>query len=55
MHRHARLQSLGILVLHFSPRQIRQEPQEVVATIRAALSNRRGQPIPTIRTVSAAA
>jgi hypothetical protein len=55
MRRHARLQALGILVLHFSPRQIRDEPREVLATIREALDTRRGHRGTSIRTVSAAA
>jgi hypothetical protein len=54
MGRHARMTSLGILVLHFSPRQIREEPHDVLATIRTALLSRRGQPTPRIRAVPAA-
>lgn len=54
MRRHARMTALGILVLHFTPRQIREEPQQVLDTIRAALSSRRGQQAPAIRTVLAA-
>lgn len=53
MRRHARMTALGILVLHFTPRQIREEPQEVVGAIRAALSVRKGQPAPRVRTVPA--
>lgn len=37
MRRHARLSAQGILVLHFTPRQIRTERAQVIATIRAAL------------------
>lgn len=44
MHRHARMSACGIMVLHFSPRQIRFESAMVVATIRAALSTGRGAP-----------
>jgi hypothetical protein len=44
MHRHARMSACGIMVLHFSPRQIRFESAMVVATIRAALSTGRGVP-----------
>ena len=54
MRRHARMSAVGILVLHFTPRQIREEPVEVLATIRAALANRRGAAIPPIRTLPAA-
>jgi very-short-patch-repair endonuclease len=44
MRRHARMTAYGIVVLHFSPRQIRSEPVTVVATIRAALSSVRTKP-----------
>jgi len=52
MRRHARLTALGILVLHFSPRQIRTEPDVVVAAIRAAIQA--GSPVPGLTTVPAA-
>lgn len=52
MQRHARLTALGILVLHFSPRQIRTEPEVVVAAIRAALHT--GSPVRGLTTVAAA-
>jgi very-short-patch-repair endonuclease len=52
MRRHARMTACGIVVLHFSPRQIRSEPATVVATIRAALSNVRTEPT-GIRTLPA--
>ena len=52
MRRHAALTALGILVLHFSPRQIRTEPDEVAAAIRAALQA--GSPIPRLTTCPAA-
>ena len=48
MQRHAVLTALGILVLHFSPRQIRTEPEMVVAAIRSALQS--GSPVPRITT-----
>lgn len=36
----------GIIVLHFTPRQIREEPARVVAEIRAALAaGRRRDPL----------
>ncbi len=54
MRRHDRMSAHGILVLHFTPRQIREEPADVLATIRDALGSRRGQPVPPIRTVLAA-
>jgi len=54
MRRHGRMTAHGILVLHFTPRQIREDPDDVLATIRDALGGRRGQPVPSIRTVVAA-
>jgi len=53
LRRHDRMTAAGILVLHFTPRQIRGEPDQVLATIRAALVRRRGAAIPAIRTVPA--
>jgi very-short-patch-repair endonuclease len=49
MARHARLTSLGILVLHFTPSQIRSEPEQVLQVIRQTLISRRGQPALAIR------
>ncbi len=54
MRRHARMTSLGILVLHFSPRQVRREPAEVLAAIRSALRSRAGQRPAGIQTLPAA-
>ena len=54
MRRDARMTALGILVLHFSPRQIRDEADEVLTTIRNALNRRQGQAAPPIRTLPAA-
>ena len=54
MRHHARMTSLGILVLHFSPRQVRGEPAEVVAAIRSALRSRAGQRLAGIQTLPAA-
>jgi hypothetical protein len=48
MRRHARMTSLGILVLHFSPNQIRHKPEEVLRTIKTTLKNRQGHPAPPI-------
>lgn len=53
MRRHSRMTAHGILVLHFTPRQIREEPDDVLATIRDALGSRRGQPVPSIRAIPA--
>jgi hypothetical protein len=47
MERHARMAAAGIRVLHFSPRQIRSEPDVVIARIREAL--RTGAPNPRIQ------
>jgi very-short-patch-repair endonuclease len=38
MRRHAELSARGLMVLHFSPKQLRQEPQRVAATVRATLA-----------------
>ncbi len=38
MRRHARMSTHGILVLHFSPRQIRTDPARAIATIRDTLA-----------------
>ena len=54
MRRNARLGALGIQVLQFSPRQIRDEPAQVVGIIRGAIERRRGQRPPAIRTLPAA-
>lgn len=44
MRRHDRLVAHGVLLLHFTPRQIRTAPDEVVAQIRAALANGQQRP-----------
>ncbi len=54
MRRRTRMSAFGIMVLHFSPRQIRDEPEEVVAAIRDAMERRRGERPLAIRTVPAA-
>jgi hypothetical protein len=46
MLRHARMTAAGVLVLHFSPRQVKAAPGAVIAAIAAAL--RAGRPIPAI-------
>ena len=40
MRRHARMTAQGILVLHFTPKQIRTERAQVVSSLRAALEAR---------------
>jgi hypothetical protein len=37
MRRHARMTAEGIRVLHFTPKQVRGHPAEVISTLRAAL------------------
>jgi very-short-patch-repair endonuclease len=54
MRRRSRMSAFGITVLNFSPRQIRDEPEQVIAAIRDAIERRRGQMPLTIRTVLAA-
>lgn len=51
--RDARMAAHGITVLHFTPRQIRTQPDTVVATIRAALAAARSRPKLPIRTITA--
>jgi hypothetical protein len=53
MARHARMSAAGIIVLHFSPRQQRDQPAEVIGTIAGALS--RGRPLPEVTTRAIAA
>jgi hypothetical protein len=48
MARHARMSAAGVVVLHFSPRQQREQPAEVIGTIASAL--RTGRPLPAIAT-----
>jgi hypothetical protein len=48
MARHGRMCAAGIVVLHFSPRQQREQPGEVIATITGAL--RAGRPLPAVTT-----
>lgn len=44
MARHARMSAQGILVLHFSPRQIHADPRLVVSELRAALDAGKRRP-----------
>jgi hypothetical protein len=43
----------GIIVLHFTPRQIKREPGRVLAAITQALDSAAGRRPPGIRTVPA--
>ena len=51
--RHARMGSHGIVVLHFTPGQIRNRQHEVASNIRAALAAGQGRPLSPIRAVPA--
>lgn len=53
MRRHAEMSAHGILVLHFSPGQIRRQPDQVLAAIRKALASAAGRPVLSVRTVLA--
>lgn len=53
--RDVRMRKFGINVLHFTPRQIRTRPAEVIAAIRSALAAANFHPPVPIRTMSAAA
>jgi len=55
MRRHARMTAQGILVLHFTPRQIRTEPDQVMAAVRAALEAGRTARQPQVRALPASA
>jgi hypothetical protein len=55
MLRHAKMTAAGILVLHFTPRQIRTESDQVAAIIQAALDAAASRPRPRIRALPAAA
>ena len=52
MRRHARMTARGIVVLHFSPVQIRSQPAMVIETIEASLRAARAAPA-GIRTLPA--
>ena len=43
----------GIIVLHFTPRQIKREPERMLEAIRKALASAAGRPPLDIRTVPA--
>jgi hypothetical protein len=53
MRRHRRMEAAGIRVLHFSPRQLATEPEQIVRDIRDALAV--GRPLPWISAGPAAA
>ncbi|HYX62543.1 MAG TPA: hypothetical protein VE888_26400, partial [Streptosporangiaceae bacterium] len=49
--RHDRMAAAGIIVLHFSPREIRREPERVTEMIRGALDRGLARPSLLIRTI----
>ncbi len=49
LQRHARMSAHGIIVLHFTPSQIRDEPARVIADIGSALAIGRNRPPLAIR------
>jgi len=51
--RHVRMSAYGIIVLHFTPAQIRHNRAEVTAAIRSALDAARNRPLPQIRALPA--
>ncbi|MGH3396053.1 MAG: hypothetical protein ACRDPO_15345 [Streptosporangiaceae bacterium] len=53
MARHSRMSSHGIIVLHYSPRQIRSAGKQVAAEIRAALAAGRSRSLPPVTVVPA--
>lgn len=55
LRRHAAMTARGILVLHFTPRMIRDDPRRVVAEVRAAIKQGRARPALGLRTVPIAA
>jgi very-short-patch-repair endonuclease len=52
LQRHARMSAHGIIVLHFTPSQIREEPARVIADIRSALASGRNRPALEIRALA---
>jgi very-short-patch-repair endonuclease len=51
--RHDLMGAAGVIVLHFSPRQIRREPGEVIRMIKHALNSGHNRPALHLRTVPA--
>jgi very-short-patch-repair endonuclease len=51
--RHARMAAVGIIVLHFAPRQIYTQPAAVVSRIQSALASARDRSLPQVRTLPA--
>jgi len=55
MRRHAAMTGHGILVVHFTPRMIREDPRKVVAVVRNAITAGLARPALALRTRPAAA
>jgi len=55
MRRHAAMTAHGILVLHFTPRMIREDPARVGAEVRDAIRAGRARPALNLRALPAAA
>jgi len=53
MRRHARMSAHGMIVLHFTPRQLRDEPAWVIDQVRSALDAGGRRPPLGLRTVAA--
>jgi very-short-patch-repair endonuclease len=53
LQRHARMSAHGIIVLHFTPNQVRHEAARVVADIAAALAAGRARPTLAVRALPA--
>ena len=53
LRRHAEMSAHGIIVLHFTPGQIRREPERVLTAIKKALASAAGRPALDIRTIPA--
>ncbi|MBO0831828.1 MAG: hypothetical protein J2P29_07645 [Actinobacteria bacterium] len=53
MARHARMSAAGIVVLHFSPRQMREKPEDVIGLIVGAVNAGRLLPAITTRPLAA--
>ena len=50
MARHRRMSAVGIIVLHISPRQLKDQPADTIAEMAGAL--RYGRPLPAVTTCS---
>jgi hypothetical protein len=55
LQRHAALSAYGVIVLHFTPHQIKTRPEEVIKTIKATLAEGRRRPQLRIRAIPSAA